>query len=343
MTFQIDDIGSFPLPEGASRDRLREIAEKIIEGSFTEEEEDEFIAVAVKMFSAKIDAGIEVPNYPQLHEMIDGFMKPIEKFCVDGEPHLIKSEYAIIPEVEVVKVYAERLFEEGGEKTNLRVCVTGPLDLYVRSISTQVEGDLFASIGKSVGSFIENSILDEDYIKTTSVSLDEPSLGLNPNIIVSPDDLVSAWDHATKHVTNQDVQIHLHAPAEAEHVYQTKKINVIGVETAENPSHLKAFDKKTLEEHDRYLRVGIARSNITALSSDFEQKHGVNPMNDAAALSSMIDEFESPKIIRSRLDKARKIFDDRIKYVGPDCGLGLWPSIKSASKLLENTVKAVRD
>jgi 5-methyltetrahydropteroyltriglutamate--homocysteine methyltransferase len=63
-------------------------------------------------------------------------------------------------------------------------------------------------------------------------------------------------------------------------------------------------------------------------------------MNNPKALISMVDEHESPALIKKRLEKAYALFGERVKYVGPDCGLGLWPTIDAAKKLLANTVTA---
>ncbi|MCZ7397584.1 MAG: methonine synthase, partial [Candidatus Methanoperedens sp.] len=45
----------------------------------------------------------------------------------------------------------------------------------------------------------------------------------------------------------------------------------------------------------------------------------------------------TPVIIEKRLEKAFTLFGDRIKYAGPDCGLGSWPSQQMAFSLLKNT------
>lgn len=341
MSILSDDIGSFPLPKGASRERLRSIGGNIVDGVYSDEEEETFINTVVELFKSKLSSGLDTPTYPQIQEMIDGFYNPIERYVRPDAPYVIAGEKAVIPEVEVVKVFAERHVEEGGSPVNLRVCVTGPLDLYVRKISSNVEPDILLNLGKSVGSFIKNALLDEAYIKTTVVSLDEPSLGLNPNIVVEQDNLIEAWNKATEPVKDLDVQIHLHAPSEAEIAYQTEKINVIGIETAENPSHLNAINKEDLASYDKFLRVGIARSNITALATEYEQAKGVNPLSVPSAAVAMVDDLESPQIILKRLENAHRLFGDRIKYAGPDCGLGLWPTPESAERLLANTVKAL--
>lgn len=324
MTPLTDDIGSFPCE---NKEELREIAQRIIEGTSTDEESEKFNTTIKELFDAKVSTGLDCVNYPQVQEMIDAYFLPIEKFSED-EPWVIEKEKAIIPEVEALGDF--------DKPVNMRVCITGPLDIYVRKVSTQVDGDLLANLAKSISRFLKNSILD-DNVKTTSISIDEPSYGLNPNIVLEEEDLIRAWDIATEPAKDLDIQIHLHSSAEVGTVYKTKHIKIIGVEAAENPINLDSLDKNELIENDRFLRVGIARSNITALLADYEQKTG----KKATAVGA-VDALESVDVIRGRLDKAIDLFGDRVKYVGPDCGLGLWPGVESAAKLLENTVKAVK-
>lgn len=319
-----DDVGSFPCEE---REELQEIAHKIVLDTAAEAERERFNAMVRELMQAKISTGLDCPSYPQLHEMIENYFLPIEKFSAD-EPWVIEKEKAIIPEVEALRDFDKQI--------DLKVCITGPLDIYVRKVSTQVDGDLLANLAKSVSRFLKNSILD-DNVKTTSISIDEPSYGLNPNIVLEEEDLIRAWDIATEPAKDLDIQIHLHSSAEVGTVYKTKHIKIIGVEAAENPINLDSLDKNELIENDRFLRVGIARSNITALLADYEQKTG----KKATAVGA-VDALESVDVIRGRLDKAIDLFGDRVKYVGPDCGLGLWPGVESAAKLLENTVKAVK-
>ncbi|HEY9246151.1 MAG TPA: methonine synthase, partial [Candidatus Methanoperedens sp.] len=54
-------------------------------------------------------------------------------------------------------------------------------------------------------------------------------------------------------------------------------------------------------------------------------------------------EMETPGIIGKRLGKAYSVFGDRIKYAGPDCGLGSWPTQEMASMLLNNTGKGIKE
>ena len=57
----------------------------------------------------------------------------------------------------------------------------------------------------------------------------------------------------------------------------------------------------------------------------------------------LVDAMENQETITGRLEKAHRIFGDRIRYAGPDCGLGLWPDASAAARLLENTAKAIAE
>jgi len=53
--------------------------------------------------------------------------------------------------------------------------------------------------------------------------------------------------------------------------------------------------------------------------------------------------MENSKIIGKRPQKAYKISGERIKYAGPDCGLGAWLNQEIALKLLKNTAESIRN
>jgi len=53
--------------------------------------------------------------------------------------------------------------------------------------------------------------------------------------------------------------------------------------------------------------------------------------------------METPEIVEKRLEKAYSLFGDRIKYAGPDCGLGSWPTQEMAFRLLNNTGIGIKE
>lgn len=337
MTVLSDDIGSFPLPVGVDGKSLQDIGLSITRSDASDSERKQFNEVVSGMMQKKIDSGIMRPNFPQVMDMISSFSFIIESFCEPEEPWIVRKKNAVIPEVSSLGDVARKHFEERGIPLELRVCVTGPLELYLAKAGLQVQGDLLQNIARSVSRFIENSILDGKYLKTRTVCIDEPSLGLNPNVIVDRDDLISAFETAT--ARGLDVQIHLHSPNPVDLIYEVDGVDVIGVESAEDPKALEEVDKRDLESYDKFLRVGVSRTNIYGIMADYREEKASSPKNPADAVSFL----ESIKVIRGRLDRAYSLFGERIKYAGPDCGLGSWPDQESAVQLLKNTSVAVEE
>ena len=52
--------------------------------------------------------------------------------------------------------------------------------------------------------------------------------------------------------------------------------------------------------------------------------------------------MESPQVMKKRLQGAYAKFGERLRAVGPDCGLGSWPSQDLAVKILANCAAAVQ-
>jgi 5-methyltetrahydropteroyltriglutamate--homocysteine methyltransferase len=86
--------------------------------------------------------------------------------------------------------------------------------------------------------------------------------------------------------------------------------------------------------------VGIARTDISSLSAEINEKYNINVWMNTDSLWKVF-ESESVKNIRDRLNYAYKEFGDSIRYAGPDCGLGSWPSQEMAFQLLKNVRTAI--
>jgi len=140
-----------------------------------------------------------------------------------------------------------------------------------------------------------------------------------------------------------DTQIHLHSPIFYETVCEVNGINVIGLESAANPPLLSLIDKKQLEEHDKFLRIGVSRTDILSMAAEYDEIHGTNAFKDKGVLERVVNEYNSPEKVKKRLEKAYSVFGDRIRYVGPDCGLGPFPSQELAYLVLKNTSAGIKD
>lgn len=308
-----DDIGSYPLPKGMRLDRLSG---------------EQYLDLVRDVLAQKISAGVEVPTYPQFRDMIRMFMDPIENPVLVESPYLIKKEYAEIMELRAVAT---------GKP--VRVCVTGPVELYISAFGATNYSDILFNLAKSVARFFENA---KEQGKMAVASLDEPSLGISSNVVFEEDEILKALEIASEPCKGMDCEVHLHSPLYAEPCARVQGISIVGVESAAHPDYLKLVDKKVLEETDTYLRAGIARTDILAMSARRNEQLGVNLWDDPSRLEKEILGMESPRIMEKRLDVAYNLFGERLRAVGPDCGLGSWPSQSMAYNLLSNCAVAIK-
>jgi 5-methyltetrahydropteroyltriglutamate--homocysteine methyltransferase len=308
-----DDIGSYPLPKGTRLDGLAE---------------EQYLDLVRDVLAQKVSAGVEVPTYPQFRDMIRMFMDPIESLENTESPYLIKKERAKIMELQAVPAGQE-----------VRVCVTGPIELYISAFGATNYSDILYTLAESVARFLEMAL---EQGKMSVASLDEPSLGISSNIVFGEDEILKALEIASKPCRGMDCEVHLHSPLYAEPCASVSGISIVGIESAANPDYLRLVDKKMLEDTDTYLRAGIARTDILALSAKRNEQLGINLWNDLSMLECEILGMESPQVMEKRLEKAYGIFGERLRAVGPDCGLGSWPSQKMAHNLLSNCALAVK-
>jgi len=329
--FLYDDIGSYPLPEGVTKAWIKE--------AFADVELHKKVLYELlrDALQQKFNAGVEIPTYPQFQDMITQFTEPIMDAERTEAPFLIKEEEAKIHELAALENVAVEYKEKSGEKLKLRICVTGPIELYYKLFPPPVYTDVLSNIANSVGRFIKLAIEEAKNYDVVCASLDEPSMGLDPRI--EEGGIITALELASEsaHQTGIDTQIHLHSPIFYETVCQVEGVKVIGMESAAQPSLLTLVDKTLLEQYDKLLRIGIARTDILSMAAEYDELHHTNAFKDKGILKTVVTEYNSPDKITKRLEKAYSIFGERIKYVGPDCGLGSFPSQELAYVVLKNT------
>ncbi len=328
-----DDIGSYPLPEGMTREWITQAVNS---------NDAVFLDIIMDAMRQKIGAGVEVPTYPQFQDMNQQFLRLINDETCAEEPLLVKKEKARIIELDAIEKVGEEYYKKNGRKLEIRICVTGPVELYLKQFGNTSYGDVLNALAASIDRFISNSIENAQQIRIAAVSIDEPSIGINPQIMFNEAEIAGALEKATKSVNNIDTQIHLHSPLLYRLVSSVKSIGIIGVESAANPSYLDLIDKKDLEDYDKFLRVGVARTDIFNMASVLNEKYGTNVWKEPSRLAEITTEMETPETIAKRLEKAYRIFGERIKYAGPDCGLGSWPTQRLAFKLLRNTGEGIK-
>ena len=123
-----DDVGSFPLPKGV---RLESLSR------------DQYLQLVRDVLAQKRSAGVEVPTYPQFRDMIRMFMDLIENPELTESPYLIKREHAKIMELQAVP-----------PGQSVRVCVTGPIELYISAFGATSYVDILYNLAESVARFL---------------------------------------------------------------------------------------------------------------------------------------------------------------------------------------------
>jgi len=307
-----DDIGSYPLPSGVQWEKLPP---------------EQYLQLVRDVLARKESAGVEVPTYPQFRDMIRMFMDLIEDPQNAQSPYLIQEDKARILELSALRP---------GQR--VRVCVTGPIELYVSAFGATRYSDILDSLAESVARFLQKA---KDEGRMSVASLDEPSLGISSSVIFSEDEILHALDVASRPCRGMDCEVHLHSPLYAELCARVPGISIVGIESAAHPDYLRLIDARTLQDTDTYLRAGIARTDILALAARLNEQTGVNLWEDMGRLEQEILGQESVKTLKKRLEQAYGLFGDRLRAVGPDCGLGSWPSQDLADRILANCASAL--
>lgn len=335
-TILFDDIGSYPLPDDVKKDWIPDAVKR---------RDPKFFNILIDAMRQKIDAGVDIPTYPQFQDMNQQFLSIINDESKTEEPLLVRKENAKILELDAMEDVAADYYKRNGKRLNARICVTGPVELYTKQFGGTTYTDILNVFATNVDRFISNALDNAKQFKIAIVSIDEPSIGINPQIMFSDNDLIDALDKAGRTAASKkiDTEIHLHSPLYYGLICETTSINTIGVESAANPSYLSLIDKEDLKTYDKFLRVGISRTDIFNMSAALNEKYGTNIWKEPAKLEEIVTGMETPQVIEMRLEKIYKIFGERIKYTGPDCGLSSWPSQELAFRLLKNTGRGIKE
>lgn len=338
MDTRVDDIGSFPLPSSVDRELFNKAhvlaREAVINGKNLKKDEflfNNFYRIVIDSFRKKCEAGLDVVNYPQHYDLHKQFTDVIRK-AMDKGTYTVDEKHAIIPEIHVINEEAKRLCEEIGQKLLLRVCVTGPMELYLREIGTSPYTDILLMFAETVRRFAKNSILNSKYVKTEVVSIDEPSFGfqdVNAGRETILDVLEKAFDFK-----NVAKQVHLHSSSRAADLLGVKNLDVLSFEYAASPKNIEGISKGMLERADKQIRIGISRTDIDSITAELYDRGITKP-----TLEQLV---ESEEIIRKRFATAKKMYEDKMSFTGPDCGLGGWPTQEAAQLVLKRTVNVVK-
>ena len=338
METLVDDIGSFPLPEGIRREQYAKAYEQAREVIIQRQDpfEDDFIeknfcSIVVESFKKKISAGIDVVNFPQHYNGIKQIGDAVHEAMEKGS-FVVEQEKAFLPELYVLNQEAKRLSEECGKKIELRVSIFGPIEQYLAEVGTTAYPDVLDGFAQTINRFAKNSILNNKYIETKVVSIDEPSLG-HSNFSGTPKLICEILEKAYN-FQGPAKQIHLHFASGIHDLLNVKGIDVMSFEYAASPKNIEAISKSVLEKADKQIRVGISRTDIDTIWAELYEKGITQP-----SAEELVENVEE---IKKRYKFAKEKYGERMTFTGPDCGLGGWPSQEAATLLLKRTVEAAK-
>ena len=338
METLVDDIGSFPLPSGVGREGFSKAYVLAREAIFQSKDitkdaflESNFCSIVLDSFRKKVACGLNVVNFPQQY---DGLMQvgDVIHLAMANGSFVVDQEKAILPEVHLINQQAKVLSEEFGKKIQLRVSIFGPMEQYLHEVGKTAYPDVLDGFAETIKRFAKNSILNNKYIETKVVSIDEPSFGFN-NILATPDLICEVLEKAFD-FQGATRQIHLHSASGVHDLLSVKNLDVLSFEYAASPSNIEAVPKRLLENSDKQIRVGVSRTDIDSILAELYEKGIAKPSAEQL--------IEPEETIKKRYNVAKEKYGDRMTFTGPDCGLGSWPSQEAAQFLLEQTVKAVR-
>jgi 5-methyltetrahydropteroyltriglutamate--homocysteine methyltransferase len=338
MDTLVDDIGSFPLPPEVNRETFNKAyqlaRETIVDGRDVRKDEfllKNFCEVTLDAFKKKLLSGLDVVTYPQQYDGIRQVSDVIHSAMAKGS-FLVEEKQAVLPEVHLISEEAKTLSEESGKRIPLRVSIFGPLEQYLKEVGTTPYSDVLESFAETIRRFAKNSILNSKHIKTEVVSIDEPSFGFL-NIAAESDVICNVLEKAFD-FHGAVRQIHLHSASRLPDLLEVGNIDVLSFEYAASPKNIEGVSRKMLEDADKQIRVGVARTDIDSIVAELHDRGVVKPTAEQLV--------ESEEVIRKRYVSAKEKYGERMTFTGPDCGLGSWPSQEAAQLLLKRTVEAVK-
>ena len=341
-----DDVGSFPLPTGVTREEITRAAALIhrilVKSPFSDSLnrnrylQQKLICPVVDAFKLKQKTGILWPNYPQFRDINRQFLDLLDSDLS------IKAENALIPEVEILRGYAREHYDQTGEKTFCRVCITGPVELGMQLFGTTVSSDVILLLAESVNKFVQNYSVNTEYFEVPLIALDDPSIGIRDLPTLEDRDISAALTEATKNENDQEILIHLHSLTRLDPVLIVPNITIIGAEFAGTPDYLSFLSKEQLTEFNKKVRAGIANTSLDSLVIQYAERQGLNPGDLYRSPSLLLKTLESIEDINSHFQRVLDKLGDLVVLAGPDCGLIAWLSQDLASELLRRVAVVVR-
>jgi len=325
-----------------------------------------FEKIVIESFLDKIEAGVDVPNYPQFRDMNEMFLVMIDGVervkggYLETKIPSVKPDRNHIPEVMVIKKNSQMIYEKKKEPFETKVCVTGPYTL--SSLFLHRDNEIFSRLGKIISQILENNVFSEKNGKVSLVAVDEPVFGLQDDPLIDfgsdgREKLREAWESIFHKAKSKNAQtlLHLHNTAD-ELFWEIKSLNVIDSHV-DDPICRTKKTKKRLESTDKFLKASISIADFDTLIKKRIVTTSRQKMTELAISDRVAEAWKGitrrkidPKIflekhgiMKKRLAEIVDRFGlERVPYAGPECGLKGFPTPECALECLRRVSSTVR-
>jgi methionine synthase II (cobalamin-independent) len=287
----------------------------------------------VKIFEDLIQIGINFPCYPQLISMIGQFLAPLSKLIKplrEGKDGLFYlSDDFKIPDKPFALEYGEFIIKFLNKNPHLKkkitgtkACLTGPFTLASEVI---LEGDLAKGVETKIFNEPRGIMLDwivdkfADIMKQIGksysdmginiISMDEPVLSLligRKIFFHSKEFIIKTLNKAFSGIKDMP-SIHVcgRLNPNLRDILLETNAKILDHEFVSNEGNFKIFEKKQLEQYEKFLAMGTIQTN-------FPPKKNAN----------VKDYVEDINLLKNFIKKGIDLFGKENLFIKPDCGFG---------------------
>lgn len=304
-------------------------------GSFPIEYSDKNV---VKAFEDMVNIGIDIIPYPQLRDFVKMFLEPLAE---TGFLHKYGDIYVwsgkrldVLPKRLPREIYLiSNMYEKYGGKILLRAPVTGAFTLASQIYLDKENTSLFNSLLKNrdivledLSRYVKNIINNLVRLGYYLIIIDEPVLSMmigGRRILFNYKalDIIEYYNFLAEKCSKM-IGTHVCgriSPRLAQILLKTH-LNILDHEYKDSPENFETYSFKMLEENDKYISVGCT--------------------------SSKNSRVESVEEILKYIDKAYKLYGERLYIVKGDCGFRGLKGVPNAYNIsinkLRNLVSALK-
>ncbi|UCD95854.1 MAG: hypothetical protein JSV35_04935 [Candidatus Bathyarchaeota archaeon] len=339
------DVGSLPC--------TTQLSEAFDENSSIHESSmEKFKQAVVNSYVDKLNAGLEIPAFPQFRDMNQMFLSAFEGIAklkeglIRTDIHLkLKSGFDLLPEVAAIKEQSKTIKEQIDKRYQLRICVTGPYTL--ASFFHHRNHQIYREIGHLLTDIVDRNTFSIKDGEVALLAIDEPVFGFIDDPLIERntagrEELLKVWETIAQKAKSKNIQscIHLHSTSD-NLFWEPASINIIESHV-DDPIYIMKTTKDQLESTDKLLKASIARSDFDLLIED-ARGTGVDLTVPEAWKhiikgTMKVERFlEEQKIMEKRLKKIVSQYGiERVAMAGPECGLRGFPTYASAISCLRD-------